>query len=210
MKTFSVFFGPIIAVSLLCDLVHADNSTYYQNTANSILSSLQSKASQLDADETAALALLNSGSDMPTTSPSHGAAEELLANSFSSQFAQADDIDFQGYITGTPFEGSRDVYTFCPDGSEVKRPLTTDVSVESQGLEYVWGWSRCEAPDLSLVSDAIRIKQIWVSDVKSPILTLQMVDDNRPGTIANLEIDLDKLVSGNISVTQILTFISPR
>jgi hypothetical protein len=189
---------------------HAADLGYYQNTAESIFNSLQTKASQLDVNEKAALDVLNSGPNKPDISPEHEAAQELLANSFSGVFPQADDIDYPGYVSGTPFDGSRDVYTFCPAGSEVKRPLTTTISLETQSLEYAWGWSHCEDANSSIVAEAIRIQAIWVSNVDKPILTLQMVEDSQLGHKTNLEIDLNKLLSGKISESQILAAITHK
>jgi hypothetical protein len=194
---------------------------YYLQTAQQIAATLQSGVAQLSSSDEANLSLLNATSDVKAVkeqdkSPNssiledHRSAENSLAARFANEFKQADfivDTDYKPGLPfpGLPFEDARDVYTFCPAGSEVKRSVTLTTSVEGK-QEYSWGWSDCSS------GSAIRVQQMWVSNVKSghPLLTLLMVEDGQPGRKTRMELDLNQLIAGKITATDLLKSIAPQ
>jgi hypothetical protein len=193
----------------------AQDQNYYLQTAQQIAATLQSGVAQLGSSDEANLSLLNATSDMKAVkeqdkSPNssiledHSVAELSLAAHFANEFKQADFIIDPDYKPGLPFEDARDVYTFCPSGSEVRRPVTLTTSVEGQP-EYSWGWSDCSS------RSAIRVQQMWVSNVKAghPLLTLLMVEDDQTEK-TRMELDLNQLIAGKISTATILKFIVPN
>jgi hypothetical protein len=204
-----------------------DGPSYYPHIAGQIANSIQDAMAHLSSSGEADLALLNSRSDIevekaqeksPNSSISEDqqSAEERLAQAFENEFKQPDGIDYPGFQSGIPFEGSRDVFTFCPTGSEVKRPLTTTASIDGSKspTEYVWGWSHCSATSdwkSQTAPSAVRVQQIWVYnlELKHPMLTLLMSEDDQPGKVIRLEIDINELAAGKVSAKDILKAISP-
>jgi hypothetical protein len=207
MKTAMALF---IVLGLNVTSLQADDSLFYQNTAQSILDTIQTKANHLTAEESAALAILNSHNDMPEIPQSHVDAEALLSKSFQSVFVQPDDVVGPIKTQGTLFGGPRDLYTYCPAGLDVKRHLSQDIAIGTNEIENIFSGSFCATPDLTNVEKAVRVQDLWISNVKHPLLTLLIVTDEQVGQKTNLDIDLNQLVAGQIFEAQILKAISPK
>jgi len=201
----------LLALTASISFATADVPT---EVAQQIMANLQSAEAHFTFSDSADLAYLTATSDERAVSAqneapdapileSHSSAEKRLAARFAGEFIQADDIVDPSYKPGTPFEGARDVYTFCPQGSDVQRPITLTSSIETNQPEYSWGWSRCSS------GDAIRVQDIWVSNSKQghPLLTLLMVEDGQPGKKTRINLDLNKLGAGKISADDLLKYL---
>jgi hypothetical protein len=163
------------------------------------LSNLSLLTTQSDAD---AIAQQQSNPDSFVLDQ-HENAEHSLAAHFANEFKQSDNIDFPSYNSSIPIKGTRDVYTFCPAGADVQRPLTESTMMMSGKPEYLWTWSHCSS------GAAVRIQKMWVSNEKigHPILTLSFVEDGweagEPDKKPRLDLDLNQLVAGKFQAAEV-------
>jgi hypothetical protein len=108
--------------------------------------------------------------------------------------------------------GDRDLYTFCPEGTEVRRHLATYLDLDGKTVQQSWGYPYCvssadKSPNPAHVQGEINIQQLWISNWKQPILTLVLEGSDFKN---NLDLNLDDLISGKITAAQILKAISPN
>lgn len=200
----------LLVLGLNVAAVQANDSSFDQSIARSILDTLQTQANHLDAEEAAALSQLNAARDNQSNGDSNSAAEDLLAKAFQSGFAQADNIQLPIQTTGPIMGGDRDLYTFCPVGTEVRRHLATSLDADGKTIDQVWGYPYCvssadKSTNPARVEGEINIQQLWISNWKKPILTLVIEGGDFKN---NLDLNLNDLVSGKITETQILKAIS--
>lgn len=196
----------------------SQDDAYLSQTAQEIIKTLDAGVADFGSDDRANLALLNAIADGEVNSyqqkhpnspapDEHYAAEDSLAAHFSSEFKQPDDISDANYKAQYPFENTRDLYTFCPAGGQVERPITESESVVPTDMVYDWSWSLCTE------GTAIRVQQIWISNVKQghPTLTLYIVEDGwapgSPGKSLKINLDLNELMAGKISASDILKYL---
>jgi hypothetical protein len=191
---------------------------YLQAVAQQVAVNILGGVADLTAINEMQLALLASQSDSETLSAQQSNPESFLLDQeedaktslaalFAGEFTQADNIDFPNYNSSIPIKGVRDVYTFCPAGAEVQRPLSQTSAIVSGQPEYVWRWSRCSS------GAAVRIQKIWVSNVKHghPLLTFAFVEDGwnpgEPDKKVKLELDLNQVTAGKASEAEVLNVL---
>jgi hypothetical protein len=202
----------ILVLGLNIASAHANDSSFDQMIAQSILNTLQTQASHLDAEEAAALTQLNSARDNQSNGDSNSAAESRVAKTFPSGFVQAENIQLPIQTAGPIMGGDRDLYTFCPEGTEVRRHLATYLDLDGKTVQQSWGYPYCvssadKSPNPAHVQGEINIQQLWISNWKQPILTLVLEGSDFKN---NLDLNLDDLISGKITAAQILKAISPN
>ncbi len=191
----------------------AQNSQFFADTANDIHSKLVAAMSQLSSQGQSDLKSLQSMNAYKALKTDGGVAASdqqkasiRLAAEISGHFNQADNLDSQSQAINGPVTSQRDLYSYCLSGSSLKRSILGCV-----GGGNCLTPAYCQNSEGEKVQPELAISELWVSNVKHPVLTLNIngADYEHGGQQLKVDIDLTKLAAGNVSSKDLFKMIWP-